>query len=682
MANRSILIDGEGHASISAFSERDGDSAMAAGMGQGKGGAGFPLGPLRRTGWGRGARKDLPFEHVLDAFDDRVAATPERPAVACGDARLTYAELDARANRLAQVLAECGVVRGDVVALLLPRGIDFIVAVLAVLKAGGGYMPLDLRSPASRLEAIVMRTRARLVLTSKALRERAPQGTPFLAVDEERVAAGSANPLDLPRDKGDLLYVISTSGSTGGPKNAAVAHYGFANLLNWYVQRLSLYEADRVLIVGATTFDASQKNLFAPFIVGGMLVFPEREDFDPEDLAEQIARHEITWINGTPSNIYPILEGPGVREPARLASLRWVVLGGEPINAARLMPWLRHELCSARILNTYGPTECTDICTSYAFNRFHGEGPVPLGEVIDNVRIAVVDGEGKRVATGEAGELLIGGIGVGLGYLGEPELNEKVFFESEVFGKKQRVYRTGDRVLVRPDGLVEFVGRMDCQVKLRGFRLELGEVEAALEARDGISAAAVVLRDDLGSEPGLVAFLTSDGTPRPSNEALRAELAQRLPDYAVPSFYIWLESLPLTANGKVDRNNLATRGLGVSTRAALSSRFKAEDGLESLVAAHWARIVGHDNFTLDDSFFDIGGSSLALAELQASLGRELGVAVPIVTMFANPTVRRLARALTAPAESVPPARAPEPEKRGGETDPNRLTRMKAVRRAR
>ena len=388
------------------------------------------------------------------------------------------------------------------------------------------------------------------------------------------------------------------------------------------------------------------------------------------------------------------MEGPGVREPARLASLRWVVLGGEPINPSRLMPWLRHELCSARILNTYGPTECTDICTSYAFNRFHGVGPVPLGEVIDNVRIAVVDSEGKRVPTGETGELLIGGVGVGLGYIGEPELNGNAFCESEIFGKKQRIYRTGDRVLVRPDGLVEFVGRVDHQIKLRGFRLELGEVEAALQARDGISAAAVVLRDDLGSEPGLVAFLTSDGTPRPSDDALRAELAERLPDYAVPSLYVWLDSLPLTMNGKVDRKSLASRGLGAAGRVRRSSRWNAEDGLESMVAAHWARIVGHDEFTLDDSFFDIGGTSLALAELQAALGRELGFAVPIVTMFIHPTVRRLARALAPAPEDLPRPQRPERDDAAGkavdeaadksvdEADASRLARMKAVRRAR
>ncbi len=629
--------------------------------------------------WSHGPTTSLPFEHLLDVIDARVAQTPHSVAVIGGPTALTFSELDIAANRLARTLVQAGVEPGAVVPLFVPRGAAFMVAVLAALKAGGGYMPMDLRSPPERNGAILARTGAAVVIAHADTAAAVPAGARILMVDGADVQSARAQPLDLPRSGGDLAYVINTSGSTGEPKSAAVAHRSFANLIDWYIGRLDLTPGDKVLIVGATTFDASQKNLFAPLLVGGTLVFPDGDRFDPEALAATIARHGITWINGTPSNVYPIVEGPGARDPSLLASLRWVVLGGEPIQPARLLPWLTHPTCRARVLNTYGPTECTDICAAHAFGAPEGDTPPPLGRAINNVTLAVVDEDGAQVAAGQSGELLIGGIGVGLGYVGRPDLNADAFARSTVFGTPQRVYRTGDRVRVGEDGVLHFVGRIDHQVKLHGFRLELGEVDAALCALSGVREGAAIVRRDLGTEPQLVGCLVPEGERQTDGE-LREALARRLPDYAVPTRFMWLDALPLSPNGKVDRcalEQLAPMPCAAPAPVAPDPN----NGLEARIGSYWQAILGHQRFSPHDTFFDVGGTSLQLARLQAMLGTDLGRAVPIVTLFAHPTVARLASALEA-GTRAPRSTGAAVTTAAAPPGADRAVRLRAVRRTR
>jgi amino acid adenylation domain-containing protein len=618
----------------------------------------------RLLAWGEGPHRALAWTHVIEAIEAQAARTPDRRAAVCGDTALDYATLDARCNRLAHHLQARGVRPGDRVALCLPRGLDLVVALLAVLKAGGVYLPLDTRHPAARIAFILEDARVALTVTAMPFRHLMPAGRPVCLVDAEApaIAACDAAPLSVARDPDAPIYVIYTSGSTGEPKGAAAYHRGFANLVQWYLETMAVTAADRVLIIGAFTFDASQKNLFAPLVAGGELHLPVGDAFDPEALAAAIAAGGITWVNGTPSNFYPIVEGPGARRPALLRSLRWVVLGGEPITPQRLLPWLRDPACGARILNTYGPTECTDICAAWAFGAGDAEPQIPLGRPIDNVRITVLDEHGALAGPDEAGELWIGGAGVGAGYLNRDALNARHFVELPVFGQRERLYRTGDRVRWRADGVLEFLGRIDHQVKLRGFRVELGEIEAALKTLPAIREAVVLLREDTPGDQRLVAYVAAgpDGVPG-GEAALRRHLAERMPDYMVPAAFVWRDSFALTPNGKIDRRMLPPPEAAPAPEAGAASGVAAHpvagaSATEQALMGIWQTVLKRDAIGLDDNFFDVGGTSLSMVEVQAALGRRLGRLIPVVALFAHPTIRRLARALDGDAGAAEPAR--------------------------
>ncbi len=590
--------------------------------------------------WGRGPARAYAWEHLLLPFEAQARTRPRRRAVACGGASLDYAALDAAANRLARHLGRQGVGPGQVVALCLPRGIEHTVALLGVVKAGAAYLPLDPRSPPARLDFILRDAAAALTLCTSATRDSIPAGYPVCVLDRSRAEIEREAPTapELPRDPEALVYLIYTSGSTGTPKGAAIRHRGFANLLQWYLRTLGATEADRTLIIGATTFDAVQKNLFGPLLVGGEVHYPDGALFDPDALAATIAREGITWVNGTPSNFYPIAEGPAARAPEQLASLRWVVLGGEPIRPRRLRPWFGHPACRARVLNTYGPTEATDICTAWAFGPDEAEPQIPIGRPIDNVRLAIAAPDGHAVRPGEAGELVIGGDGVGAGYLSRPDLTAERFRETSLFGPPQLAYFTGDRVRCRADGALEFLGRFDHQVKLRGFRVELGEIETALLSQPGIRDAAVILDEDGAAEPRLIAHVVTDPMAASATPAaLRGALAQRLPDYMLPAVITCLPVLPTTPNGKTDR--MALRGPAPAAPPA------AATPTERLVAEIWARRLPGTPLDRDTNFFDAGATSLDLAALQADLNCALGRAFPVVLLFAHPTMRSLAAAL-------------------------------------
>ncbi|MBR0657127.1 non-ribosomal peptide synthetase [Plastoroseomonas arctica] len=603
------------------------------------------------TALGEGPRVPLPYTHLLPVFEAQAARTPHRRAVVCGDDALDYAALDARANQLAWHLRERGVGAGARVGICLPRGIDLVVGVLAVLKTGAAYLPLDTAAPAARIAGILEDAAVAVTLTVDALRHLVPASHAACLVDAEApaIARQPVHKLAVAANPDAPIYVIYTSGSTGQPKGAACRHRGFANLLHWYASALSLGAADRVLMIGAFTFDAAQKNLFAPLLAGGELHMPQADAFDPESLAAGIAAAGITWINGTPSTVYPILEGPAARAPGMLRSLRWVVLGGETINAARLLPWLRDPACQARILNTYGPTECTDICAAWAFDAHNAMSPVPLGGPIDNVRLAVVDEAGAPVPAGAAGELWIGGAGVGLGYVGRAALTAERFVTRNLLGAAERWYRTGDRVRWNNAGLLEFLGRTDHQVKLRGFRIELGEIEAAMLAHADVREAVVVLREDGPGEARLVAWCVSRPGVAADTASLRRHLAERLPAYMVPADFVWCDHLALTPNGKVDR-----LALPEPPRAVAAPAEAPGDRLQAQLLAIWRAALRHDAVGIDDNLFDLGGTSLTVAEIQSAIGRQLGRQLPVVALFANPTIRRLAALLTdAPRADVP-----------------------------
>ncbi|WPZ32677.1 non-ribosomal peptide synthase/polyketide synthase [Thalassobaculum sp. OXR-137] len=603
----------------------------------------------RLSAWGRGPAVERPWDTLVDGFRAQVALQPDATALVGRRETLDYATLNRRANRLAHLLAEHGIGRGALVGVCLAPTPQAVVALLAVAKARAAYLPLDPAYPVERLAYMLSESGASLVLSTSDLADRLPGAVPVLALDTIGEALEGRPDTDPAGGPGpdDPLYVIYTSGSTGRPKGAGVTHGGFANLLNWYRRTLDLGPGDRGLLVSALGFDLTQKNLFAPLLCGAALHFPELEiGYDPAALRAAVAKHAITWINCTPSAFYPLLEGPRRSAPAALASLRHVVLGGEPIQRDRLAAWLADPSCHAVVLNSYGPTECTDVAVAGPVDPAADLPAVPLGRPIDNVRLLVVDPADTPQPVGIPGELLIGGAGVGTGYRGRDDLNARHFADLTVDGRRERYYRTGDIVAWRSDGTLDYLGRRDEQVKLRGFRIELGEVEAVLRAQPGVEEAAVVVRRS-GAGDHLAAYLTGVDIEDP--EALRPALLRQLPAYMVPDTLTVRDRLPLTPNGKLDRR--ALEALPVASTAADAPMGDTEARLAEI----WITLLGLDTVDRNASFFALGGHSLLAVQLVARIADGFGTDIGLRALFEAPTLAGLAAHLDAGRAAAGPA---------------------------
>lgn len=592
----------------------------------------------------RGRTEALADFSLLRGFQASAAKEPHRLAVIEGSEAITYGELNALANRWAHLLRSLDVGPGEAVGIAMERGIDLMVAILAVVKAGGVYVPIDPSYPEARITLMLEKVRPRVVLTSRKFRDslRFSSTTSILCVDEEQPQWSGFSEENgtwkIAAD--DPLYIIFTSGSTGEPKAAVVQRHGFANLLQWFEKEFSFGAEDRVLLLSSPSFDLTQKNFFAPLRCGGAVVIYPSGPFDLTRLSDIIQRHRVTVMNCTPSAFYPLVEPFDEFAAARLASLRLAVLGGEPISISRTRGWLESGAGRVEIANTYGPTECTDIC---GFHRLTAENLdaypfVPIGGTIPNVQVAVFDEALSVVPIGEAGELIVGGVGVGLGYLGDPVRTAERFVANPApeFLIGPKCYRTGDRVRLLPQGVLEFLGRVDYQVKLRGFRIELPEVEAVLSAHPSVRAAAVVVVND-----ELVAFHVPEEPATPaSSDALRRYLAERLPAHMVPRGIHVLLSFPLTPNGKVDRMKLAH----LAPVTSVSSPSVAGTALESQIQAIWSEVLECE-VGMEDNFFDLGGDSIQLARVHAKVTALIGHVLPVTDLFAHPSVRALANFL-------------------------------------
>ncbi len=580
----------------------------------------------------------------------QAAATPDAIAVAFGAQTLTYAQLEARANRVAHRLAAAGVGPGGLVAVCAERSLELVVGLLGVLKSGAAYTPLDPEYPAERLAFMMADAGAAVLLTQRHLDP--PGGAAqVLPLDDLQTWAGQPEtPLPPRASADDVAYMIYTSGSTGRPKGVPNTHRGIVNRLDWMQRTFALGADDVVLQKTPASFDVSVWELFWPLLAGARLVLAAPGGHkDAAYLRDLIRSAGVTTVHFVPSMLALFLAEEGV-EACR--SLRRVVCSGEELPAAPANELLR-RLPHCELWNLYGPTEAAvDVS---AWRCTGGAETVPIGSPVQNIRLYVLDGALQPVPIGVPGQLYIGGVGLALGYHRRPALTADRFVPDPYGPPGGRLYATGDLARWRPDGAIEFLGRLDNQVKLRGLRIELGEIESALHAVPGVAEAAVVVREDTPGDKRLVAYLA--GADVPDGTALRAELKRTLPDYLVPAAFVALERLPLTPSGKLDRRALP---VPPQRRDLDTEAVPPCTPAEVALAAIWCDVLGVPAVGIDDDFFALGGHSLLATQVVARARRELvaagGQPVSVMDLFTHPTVRELAAVAELPSDR----RGPKP----------------------
>jgi amino acid adenylation domain-containing protein len=585
---------------------------------------------------------DIPV-HAL--FEARAERTPDAVAVVHGDESVTYAQLNARANRLAHHLRERGVGAGEYVAILMQRSIELVVAELGVLKAGAAYVPIDPTFPAERVAFMAADCGARFALGRTG--EELPELAGAERIDVDALGEGATENLDVALTSEAAAYVIYTSGSTGTPKGVVVPHRAIARLTinSGYAD---FRADDRVAFAANPAFDASTMEVWAPLLNGGrIVVIPQDVLLEPRRFGDALRRYgvDVLWMTVGLFNQY----ADELRD--ELPLLRYLIVGGDALDPRVIADVLRSNP-PRNLLNGYGPTETTTFAITHHITHVaEGARGIPLGRPISNTRIYILDAQGQPVPAGVAGEIHIGGAGVALGYLNQPELTAERFVANPFAGG--RMYRTGDLGRWLPDGTIEFLGRNDFQVKIRGFRIELGEIEAKLAAFPGLRDVVVLAREDAPGDKRLVAYCV--GMDRMDAEVLRGYLAERLPAYMVPSAFVQLDRLPLTANGKVNRKALpAPEGDAFATRA-----YEAPVGrTEQVLAEIWAELLDVERVGRNDHFFELGGHSLRAVQVISRVRQALGVEIALGDLFARPVLADFARGLMAGARAELPAIVP------------------------
>ncbi|MEO3749883.1 amino acid adenylation domain-containing protein [Streptomyces sp. B6B3] len=627
---------------------------------------------LLLTGWNDTAAP-IPTGTVAELVRAHATRSPDTPAVRCGAEALTYGELAERADRLARRLLALGVRRESRVGLCLPRGVDMVVAMLAVWQAGGAYVPLDPDHPADRLGYLVADSGAQVVLGTADCLTRLPSnvGRAVTLEDAERVTPSRpSGPLPGVLDPGQLAYVIYTSGSTGRPKGVAVSHRGLVNLAAAMRPVLGVAEGVTALQFASFSFDAAVLDIVTTLAAGGTLaIASEEERADPYPLARMIREAGVSVASVVPSLL-------GVLDPELVPGMANWVLGAELLTADLASRWTPR----ARVWNTYGPTEATVIATAVPLDGDISpeDAPPPIGRPIANTRVFVLDDVLQPAPVGSVGEVYLAGPGLARGYVGQPGLTAERFVAcpflpaggtSQASQAGGRMYRTGDLARWSADGQLHIAGRADAQVKLRGFRIELGEIEAVLTAHPDVAQAAAVVREDHPGDRRLTAYVTTAGRTVDPSE-IRAFAAARLPTYMVPAAVVPLRALPLTPNGKVDRAALPEPGAAATARdpgdpggePAPAAGSHEPTPQEVILRSLFAQVLGAPEVGAEDSFFDLGGDSLLATRLVSRVRSVLGVEMSNRMLFESPTPELLARRLTelgAARPAVVPAERPE-----------------------
>lgn len=553
---------------------------------------------------------------VHQLFEQQVESTPDAIAVEFKDESWTYAQLNARANQIASRLRVLGAGSEKVVAIRMPRSFDMLAAILGTLKTGAAYLPLDPAYPEQRLSFMIEHAKPIVVLTPDSLND---------------LMAGEAS--DLSNVASDvngenLAYIIYTSGSTGQPKGVMIPHAGLTNYLKWSLNRYSVTEGDAVPLHSPLTFDLTVTALFSPLLAGRKVVLIEEEH-----IVDSLAQgNGFSFVKLTPAH----LEALNQLLPAERAATyaRALIVGGEALHGETLEFWKRNAP-ETRIINEYGPTETVvGCCISDIAAGDIEPGPVSIGHSISNMEVYLLNDELQPTPIGVTGEIFIGGVGLARGYLNRPDLTTERFVPSP-FNPGERLYRTGDLGRYQPDGGIQFIGRRDHQVKLRGYRIELGEIESVLNAHPAVSEAAAILSEDAAGERRLVAYVVAH---RATEVELRDYAKEKLPEYMVPSVVVLLDRLPLTAHGKVDRNQLPAPETAGRFAVYVAPRTPTEETLATM----WSDVLNVDIVGVDDNFFDLGGHSLLATRIIARVNQSFQIELPMHKLLEMPTVAGLA----------------------------------------
>jgi amino acid adenylation domain-containing protein len=584
------------------------------------------------------------WQNIQEIFESQVRQTPEAIALVYQDQCVTYAELNKRANRIAHRLRENGVGRDDLVGLYLDRSLEVVVALLAILKAGGAYVPLDPEYPKERLEFILQDTRLGLLVTRESLRTRFGEtGLKLVCVDDTIDIGDPALEQNLEDVTGpeDLAYVIYTSGSTGQPKGVMVTHRNVVHLFQSTEIWFSFGPDDVWTMFHSYAFDFSVWEMWGALFYGGRLVVvPQQVTRSPEALYRLVADEKVTVLSQVPYVFYQFIKEDEKSAGTSLPNLRYVIFGGEALNFNRLGSWYeRHDEKQPRLVNMYGITETTVHVTYRLLGSADARSSVGsmIGSPIPDLKVHVLDENMQPVLTGEVGEMFVGGAGLARGYLHRPDLNQARFIP-DPFVENERLYRTGDMVKATSDGDMEYLGRKDDQVKIRGFRIEPGEVEVTLEKYPGIKDVVVVSQEIRPEEKQLVAFYTATGESAPSAPGLRRFLMDKLPAHMVPSRFIRLWNLPLTATGKVDGKSLKAGSFPLDLNGGYAAPRTA---IEAALARLWSEMLGLEKVGIHDNFFELGGHSLLVLRLISRVRDSFGIDIPLKVVFDQPVLEDL-----------------------------------------
>src|SRR5881296_2547767 len=588
-----------------------------------------------------GPSRNLPNRRAHELFEDQARARPETIAAVHGSRQLTYGELNARANQVARALLKRGLTREGVVGVKTERNLDWLTAVVAILKAGGAYLPIEPHFPTERIAKMVSRAGAKLVLTQ-----------PLIEAAFEEGHAASDLGIAVARDQ--LAYIYFTSGSTGEPKGAMCEHLGFLNHLLAKIDDLIIGEGTVVAQIAPQCFDISLWQLIAALLVGGRTLLVEQEIvLDAGRFIDKIAQAKVNIVQVVPSYL-DLLVSYLTQHPRDFADLRYVVATGESLKKDLVERWFAVQP-RIKLVNAYGLTETSDDTNHEIMDRPPDGERVPLGRPIHNVRIDVVDELLSPVALGEPGEIVFSGVCVGRGYINDPERTRSAFLP-DPHRPGGRLYRSGDYGRWLPDGKLEFLGRRDSQVKISGFRIEIGEIENTLLRVPGVREGAVVVTGRADGSKHLVAFYSGQ-RPLDAN-ALRNQLGESLPEYMVPTAFHWRNRLPLTDNGKIDKKALAGE-----VDVAEQSHEQPSTATEHWLAAAWAEVLGvpKDQIGRGDQFFDLGGTSLSALRLAVRLNRSVSLKDltehPVLADLAMLVDDRSVQRLRAAPERSPSSRA-------------------------